>query len=80
MQPEKVFVVRGNANDGPCITPHRFARRATARGVCQSCNNTLREGIRAGEYTDAELVARGLWLPKGYTVSQYVKDRLATSA
>jgi hypothetical protein len=76
MLPEKVVVVRGRPK-GVCKTPHASPRQEVARGVCQSCLNIGYAKIRKKECTDDEdLVDRGFWLPKGYTISDYIDDVL----
>lgn len=80
MQREQTFVARGNRTKGLCRTPHETPRPIRSRGVCGSCANKFSTWVRNGDYTDEQLVAAGLWLPKSHTLDEYAKDKLKVSA
>jgi hypothetical protein len=73
MQREKTILARGRPK-GVCRSPHAWPRPAIARGVCQSCANAAYAKIRRKECTDQELVDKGYWAPKGYTIVEHIED------
>jgi len=73
MKREKTILARGRPK-GVCRSPHAWPRPEVARGVCQSCANAGYAKIRKGECTDEQLVDKGYWLPKSYTIAEHIED------